>query len=101
MYVSNSSTEASSYFHKNGFSIVCAGIRNSVSIHEASLRPPLLVIIGGERRGISAQTLQHADLIVRLDYQSDFHGSLSTSASAAVFAYEIMRQNHFEKNSIV
>ena len=83
MFVADSAVEAANYFHRNGFSVICAGIRDSVSIHDASLRAPLLVIIGGERRGISSQTLQCADQIVRIDYQSDFHGSLSTSASAA------------------
>ncbi len=80
-------------FKKVGYHILCAGIRNSVSIYEESISLPLLLIIGGEKRGISATLLEKADQIVRIDYGRSFRGSLSTSASAAVLAFEIMRKN--------
>ena len=78
---------------KSGYKIVCAAIRDSVSFYDADLCRPLLLIIGGEKRGISSSTLSMADSIVRIDYASDFHGSLSAASCAAVLGFEVMRQN--------
>lgn len=76
---------------EHGYRVLCAGIRDSVSLYDAELSGPLLVILGGEKRGISRSLLELSDQIVRIDYGSDFGGSLSTSAAAAVFAFEILR----------
>ena len=80
-------------FKESGYRVICAGIRDSVSLFDTELKKPLLVILGGEKRGISRGVLELADQIVRIDYGSEFGGSLSTSASAAVFAFEILRYN--------
>ena len=86
-------SEAVKIFKVAGYKIVCAGIRDSVSIFNADLSKPLLVILGGEKRGISRAVLDIADQIVRIDYGTEFKGSLSASASASVFAFEILRYN--------
>lgn len=75
------------------YRILCAGIRDSVSLFETDLSLPLCVILGGEKRGISKNVLEQADQIVRIDYGNSFDGSLSSAASAAVFAFEILRCN--------
>lgn len=80
-------------FKSLGYKVICAGIRDSESLFECDLSKPLLVILGGEKRGISRAVLELADKIVRIDYGTDFRGSLSSSASAAVFAFEIFRYN--------
>ena len=84
-------------FHEAEYRILCAGIRDSVSVFEADLSYPVLLVIGGEKRGISRNILNCADGILRIDYGREFRGSLSASASAAVLAFEIMRKNHFIK----
>ena len=75
------------------YQVVCGGIRNSVSLYEANLKKPLLLVIGGEKRGISAEMLSLADQVVRIDYGRDFQGSLSAASAATVMAFEILRQN--------
>ena len=85
--------EAIEVFKALGYTVVCAGIRNSESIFDVDLKKPLLVILGGEKRGISRDVLDKADKIVRIDYGRAFNGSLSTAASVAVFAFEIFRAN--------
>ena len=92
MRVANA-TEAIDIFKDCGYTVICAGIRDSESIFEAELKKPLLVILGGEKRGISREVLNKADKIVRIDYGRSFNGSLSTAASVAVFAFEISRVN--------
>lgn len=84
-------------FKKANYRILCAGIRNSVSVFDEDFPFPLLLVIGGEKRGISAALLENADQIVRIDYGRPFQGSLSASASAAVLAFEIMRKNTLNK----
>lgn len=92
MYISKP-IDAISMMKKQGYNVICAGIRDSESLFEADLKKPLLVILGGEKRGISRNVLDMADQVVRIDYGSNFGGSLSTSAAAAVFAFEILRYN--------
>lgn len=84
---------AAKLFKDAGYRVICAGIRDSVSLDEADLSKPLFVILGGEKRGISRNVLELADNIVRIDYGIEFNGSLSASSSAAVFAYEILKYN--------
>lgn len=92
MYISDG-IEAAKIFSNAGYKIICAGIRDSESIFDTDLTKPLFVIIGGEKRGISRALLDKADSVVRIDYGNSFNGSLSTAASAAVFAFEILRYN--------
>ena len=78
---------------QKGYRAACAEIRDAVDLYEADLSLPLLLVIGGEKRGISRAVLAEADLNVRIGYRGDFRGSLSSAASAAVLAFEVGRQN--------
>lgn len=85
--------EAVSCFRASGYQILCAGIRDSVSVFDQSFRFPVLLVIGGEKRGISRKLLDQADHIVRIDYGRAFRGSLSAASAATVMAFELFRQN--------
>ena len=80
-------------FKEEGYSVLCAGIRDSVSVFEEEFPYPVLLVVGGEKRGISRALLDAADRIVRIDYGRDFSGSLSAASAATVLAFEIFRQN--------
>ena len=90
----DSDSSAADIFKSEGYKIICAGIRNSVSIYEANMKKPIFLVIGGEKRGISAALLEKADEIVRIDYASGFKGSLSAASSAAIIGFEVMHQNN-------
>lgn len=92
MYISEP-TDAISFFKKQGYKIVCSGIRNSISMYEADMRKPIFLIIGGEKRGISSALEKQADVIARIEYGRTFRGSLSAASAATIMAYEILRQN--------
>lgn len=92
MYVCDAEN-AIELFKQAGYTVICAGIRDSESIFDAELKKPLFVVLGGEKRGISRAVLDKADKIIRIDYGNSFNGSLSTSAATAVFAFEILRNN--------
>lgn len=85
--------EALDVFRSLGYQIVAAGIRNSISMYDAELKKPVFLIVGGEKRGISASLLENADTIVRVEYGRDFKGSLSTASAATILCYEVFRQN--------
>lgn len=80
-------------FKAKNYNVASAGIRNSVSLYDADLKKPLLLVIGGEKRGISSDVLAKSDMIVRIDYGKTFRGSLTASSAATVLAFEVYRQN--------
>ena len=80
-------------FHQYQYRVACAGIRDSVSLYEADMSRPLLLVVGGEKRGISRAVLDEADLVVRIDYGREFRGSLSAASAATVLGFEVLRQN--------
>lgn len=76
-----------------GYQIVCASEKDSVELFSAPLQKPLFLIVGGEKRGITKEFLNHADLKVRIPYGRNFSGSLTASAAAAICAFEVQRRN--------
>lgn len=88
----DSAEEAAAFFKEHGLQIACAAKQNSVSIYEADLRQPHFLLIGGAKRGVTRSFLRSADLVLEIPYARNFPHSLGTTASAAMFASEIMRQ---------
>ena len=80
-------------FKENGYNIVCADERTDNILGECSLRFPILLVVGGEKRGISRTLLEMADTLVKIPYGREFKASLSAASATTMFAYEIMRQN--------
>ena len=80
-------------FKKSGYKIVCADIKNSVSVYDADLKKPLLLIVGGEKRGISSKILSRADEIVRIDYGRSFQNALSAASAATILSFEVLKAN--------
>ena len=80
-------------FKNKNYKIVCADLKNSVSVYDANLKKPIFLIVGGEKRGISSALLKEADQIVRIDYGRDFDAALSAASAATILAFEIFRNN--------
>ena len=77
-----------------GFRIACANIKDSLSLYDTDLSSPTVFIIGGEKRGISRNLLELADINIRIDYAVDFKGSLPTSSAATLIAFECAKANN-------
>jgi 23S rRNA (guanosine2251-2'-O)-methyltransferase len=76
-----------------GLQVACAGGGpQAVDLDEVDLTVPTLLVIGGERRGISRSFLAGADVVVRIPYGRRHAPSLGTAAAAAVIAFEARRQ---------
>ncbi|MBP3495480.1 MAG: RNA methyltransferase [Clostridia bacterium] len=80
-------------FKRKSYKIVCADIKNSVSVYDADLKKPIFLIVGGEKRGISSSLLSRADQIVRIDYGREFNSALSAASASTILAFEIFRNN--------
>ncbi len=91
MFISED-TEDLKFFSEKGYEIVCADIENSVSIYETELKKPIFVVVGGEKRGISAGVLELANKVVRLDYAREFPQALSAASASSIIAFEVLRQ---------
>lgn len=78
---------------RHGYRIVCAREDGEETLRNADLKKPLLVVVGGEKRGISAELLAVASGTVAIPYGGSFAYSLTATAAAAVIAYETASQN--------
>ena len=85
--------DTAAVFRGAGFRIIGTDLDDSVSVYDADLHYPLLLIIGGEKRGISHALKEQTDEIVRLDYGRDFPEALSAASAAAILSFEVLRQN--------
>lgn len=92
MYRSDPCT-AAEIFKSKGYKIVCAEENTDEILGECELKLPLLLIVGGEKRGISKNLLEYADKLVKIDYAREFRASLSAASATTMFSYEISRQN--------
>lgn len=81
------------FFKKKAYTVICADERTDNILGKCELKKPLLLIIGGEKRGISKSLLEKCDMRVKIDYARNFNASLSAASATTMFAYEIMRQN--------
>lgn len=84
---------AAKLFKDNGYNIVCADERTDNVLGECPLLFPILLVVGGEKRGISRSLIEIADTLVKIPYGREFKASLSAASATTMFAYEIMRQN--------
>ena len=89
--------EAAKAFKDKGFRVVCASIRDSVPICDFDFTQPVLLVVGGEKRGISRKLLDLADANVRIEYGREFMGSLPTASAVSVIAFEVARQRSLLK----
>ena len=86
-------TEAARVLKNNGYSVCAACEKDAVSLVEHPLKLPLVLVVGGEKRGISASLLSECTDRIRIDYARYAGSSLSAVSAAAVLAYEIAEKN--------
>lgn len=85
---------AADFFRPRGFRIAAtARDRRATSLYDTDLAMPLLLVIGGEKRGISREFMDQADALIKIPYRRRFPHSLGAANSAAVIAFELMRQD--------
>jgi TrmH family RNA methyltransferase len=76
-----------------GHVIVGAGLEGSCDYRAISYRRPVILMIGGERKGLSPVQSQLCDVVVRIPMKGRCD-SLNLAAAGAVMLYEIFGQRH-------
>lgn len=76
-----------------GLRVVCAvADEHARELHNADLTGGLLLVIGGERRGVTRSFAARADALVRIGYGRDRAPDLGAAAAAAIIGFEALRQ---------
>ncbi len=86
------------FFKSKNYTIACTGKDESQSIYQSNLKPPLFIVIGGEKRGINRNFLDKADLRLTIPYEREFVGSLPINSVAVIIGFEILRQRNYSNN---
>ena len=76
---------------EEGFVVAGAACDESTSLYEADLRGPLVLVLGGESRGLRRLTREACDLAVRIPMLGRVT-SLNVSVATALCLYEVRRQ---------
>ncbi len=92
MYKSNPA-DCLAIFKSKGYTVICADEHTNNVLGSCEMKKPLLLIVGGEKRGISKSVIESADMLVKIEYAREFRASLSAASATTMFAYEIARQN--------
>lgn len=82
---------------EKGYRFVLADMDAPAPAHLSDLSKPLILGVGGEKRGFSKSVTSLADLTVRLDYGRDFPMALSAASASAILAFEVTKQNPAKK----
>ena len=81
-------------FHEKGYTVLAADkTDDAVPVYDTKIDRPVLLIVGGEKRGITRSVLEKCDKVVCLDYGRRFGAALSAASAASILAFEIYRQN--------
>ena len=96
MAIAASVEEAADFYRERGLAVACTTRKGAVSIYEADLSAPLFLLLGGEKRGVTRSFVDKADLRLQIPYGRPFLHSLGAAASAAIVAFEMVRQRHVE-----
>ena len=86
------------FFKSKNYTIACTGKDEGLSIYQSNLKPPLFIVIGGEKRGINRNFLEKADLRLTIPYEREFSGSLPLNSVAVIIGFEILRQRSYSNN---
>lgn len=81
-------------FREKGYTVIAADkTDDAVPVYDTEIRTPVLLVVGGEKRGITRAVLSECDKVVCLDYGRRFGAALSAASAASILAFEIYRQN--------
>lgn len=82
-----------SLLKQNGYRLAVSEAEAPQTAYEAELSYPLVLAVGGERRGISSAVRELADIKISIPYGRRFDEALSAASAASILAFEAARQN--------
>lgn len=91
--INSDTAGAAALLQNNGYRLILADMDAPAPAHLSDLSKPLILAVGGEKRGFGKQLTALADLKVRLDYGREFPMALSAASAAAILSFEVTKQN--------
>lgn len=79
--------------HEKGYRLVLSDMDAPAPAHLSDLKKPLILAVGGEKRGFGKRIKELADLTVRIDYGRKASIALSAASASAILAFEVTKQN--------
>ena len=80
---------------EKGYRFAVAEAEAEHTVYDSDLSYPLVLAVGGEKRGFSKSISEMADMTVSLPYGREFPMALSAASAATVLAFEAARQNRY------
>ncbi len=81
---------------ENKLHVYAAMRKDAKAYFDGNYKKPVLLLIGGEMRGLSSKVLKLADENIYIPYANDFRNALNAAGAAAVLGFEVMRQRKGE-----
>ncbi len=81
---------------QNKLHVYAAMRKDAKAYFDGNYKKPVLLMIGGEMRGLSSKVLNLADENIYIPYANDFRNALNAAGAAAVLGFEVMRQRKGE-----
>lgn len=91
----NHLTDCLEYLKDSGLTIVACSEKGTASCASSDLKKPLVLVMGGEEKGLSPSTLEIADEHVKIPMNPALD-SLNVSVAGGMMLYEIARQRDFD-----
>jgi len=79
------------FLRQSGLNVVSATEKSGLELTGASLKGPMVLIMGAEDKGISRELLALSDQTIKIPMTGNI-ASLNVSVAAGIFMYEIKRQ---------
>lgn len=76
---------------KAGFWVLGAHMEGDMTLYEADLKGPTVIVVGNEGKGLSRLTKENCDVLVTIPMFGQLN-SLNASVAAAILLYEAVRQ---------
>ncbi|MEM6460229.1 MAG: TrmH family RNA methyltransferase [Planctomycetota bacterium] len=92
--ITESIDDAAAFFAVRGHTVAATADDHpeAIDLHAADLTAPLLLVVGGEKRGVKRSLLARADVVLRVPYARRFDHALGTVAAVSVLGFEVARQ---------
>lgn len=80
--------------------LICAQRNDAACLYDYSFPNRSCIAIGGEMRGLSKVVEAASDQNLYIPYQQDFKNAMSANSSAAIFAFEYVRQKRADQHHV-
>ena len=94
--VSCTSEEAQAFLSAHGIAILTAQLQDSELYYQTDMTRPVALVFGAEDKGLSDSWREKADAHIRIP-MAGMMDSLNVSVSAAILAFEAVRQRNDKK----